>query len=84
MARNGDGKAAKSGVKRVNKPRTFYMVYKGTLDGPPHFAWDRDDLIDLMLNDREVKVEKITVPAGQRRKRGGAGAEGSDQPQPTA
>jgi hypothetical protein len=58
---------AKSTVKRVNKPRSFYMVYKGQLEGTPQFAFDRDALIDVMLNDRDVKVEKITLPSGKNR-----------------
>jgi hypothetical protein len=66
---NGAPTKVKSVVKRMNKPRTFYMVYKGHLDGPPKFAFDRDELIDAMLNDRELKVEKITLPQGKGRAR---------------
>jgi hypothetical protein len=71
-ASSGNG-AKKSAPRRANKPRTFYMVYKGQLDGDPEFAFDRDQLIDKMLADRELKVHKVTVPVGRGRgRRGGA------------
>jgi hypothetical protein len=66
-ATNGP-KPAKSGIKRVNKPRSFYMAYKGTLDGDPTFVFDKDELVDKMLADREIQVKRITVPQGKRRK----------------
>jgi len=68
------GTAKKSAPKRSNKPRTFYMVYKGELLGEPEFAFDRDQLIDKMLTDRELKVHKITVPVARRQKRAPDGA----------
>jgi hypothetical protein len=73
----------KSGIKRTNKPRTFYMVYKGELHGEPAFAFDRDQLIETMLNDREVKVQKITLPTGTRRSRKGVEVQGEGHPSVT-
>jgi hypothetical protein len=64
---NGPAKP-KSGIKRQNKPRSFYMAYKGTLDGDPLFVFDKDDLVDKMLEDRDLQVKRITVPVGKRRK----------------
>lgn len=70
----------KTGVKRANKPRSFYMAYKGQLEGPPKFVFDKDELVDAMLADRELKIERITVPVGKRR------GDGTDPapPAPTA
>lgn len=59
-------KKAKSGVKRENKPRTFYMAYKGDLQGDPKFVFDKDELVDAMLDDRELKVKRIVVPVNKR------------------
>lgn len=58
----------KSTTPRVNKPRSFYMAYKGTLEGEPLFVFDKDELVEKMLHDRELQVKRITVPAGRRRK----------------
>lgn len=64
---NGKPKA-KSTVKRQNKPRTFFMAYKGDLQGEPEFVFDRDALVDRMLDDRDLKVKRITVPVAKRAK----------------
>lgn len=58
----------KTAAPRVNKPRSFYMAYKGTLEGDPMFVFDKDELVEQMLKDRELQVKRITVPAGRRRK----------------
>lgn len=55
-------------VKRENKPRTFYMAYKGQLTGEPVFVFDKDELVDLLTNDRDTQVKRITVPVGKRAK----------------
>lgn len=64
MAKATNG--AKKSAPRVNKPRTFYMVYKGNLDMQPEFIFDKDALVDKMTQDRELKVERITVPTTRR------------------
>jgi ketosteroid isomerase-like protein len=67
MATNGQ-KAAKKPQVRTNKPRTFYMAYKGELSVAPKFVFDKDELVDLLTQDREYKVERITVPQGKRQR----------------
>ncbi len=52
------------------KDRVLYMAYKGQLNGEPEFAFNKDALIDRMLEDRELQVKKITVPRGTRKKNG--------------
>lgn len=71
-------KPKKTGVKRANKPRTFYMAYKGQLIGEPVFVFDKDALVDQMLNDRELQVKRITVPVGKRKGQ----TEGAAEPTP--
>ena len=57
------------------KPRTFYMAYKArALTVQPRFVFDKDELVDLLTQDRDYKVERITVPTGKRRKQAGAEA----------
>lgn len=69
----------KTGVKRANKPRSFYMAYKGQLEGEPTFVFDKDELVDAMLSDRTLQVKRITVPVGKKR------SDGTDpQPAPSA
>lgn len=63
--------AKKKAQPRTNKPRTFYMAYKGELTVQPRFVFDKDELVDLLTQDREYKVERITVPTGKRRKQAG-------------
>lgn len=60
--------AKKKAQPRTNKPRTFYMAYKGELTVTPRFVFDKDELVDLLTQDRDYKVERITVPTGKRRK----------------
>lgn len=50
------------------KDRVLYMAYQGDLQGEPSFRFNRDDLIDEMLVNRELKVKKITIPRGTRKK----------------
>jgi hypothetical protein len=66
--------AKKKAQPRTNKPRTFYMAYKGELTVQPRFVFDKDELVDLLTQDRDYKVERITVPTGKRRKQAGAEA----------
>lgn len=67
-ATNGAPKTVrKTGVKRANKPRSFYMAYKGQLEGEPTFVFDKDELVDAMLSDRTLQVKRITVPVGKKR-----------------
>lgn len=85
-ATNGPAKAAGSviggatapKVKRENKPRTFYMAYKGQLDGEPTFVFDKDDLVDMLTKDRDTQVKRITVPVGKRAKQNTNPATGND------
>lgn len=70
VASTGKPPRAKSGIKRPNKPRSFYMAYKGQLIGEPKFVFDKDELVDAMLADRELQVTRITVPVGKRRGEG--------------
>lgn len=65
-------------VKRENKPRTFYMAYKGQLDGEPTFVFDKDDLVDMLTKDRETQVKRITVPVGKRAKQNTNPVTGND------
>ena len=76
---NGKPKA-KSTVKRNTKPRTFYMAYKGQLEGDPEFVFDRDQLVDRMLDDRDLKVKRITVPVNKRGKVTEVAPEGAAPP----
>lgn len=50
------------------KDRVLYMAYQGDLQGEPSFRFNKDDLIDEMLQNRELKVKKITIPRGTRKK----------------
>lgn len=70
-ASNGPAKAAGAAatapkVKRENKPRTFYMAYKGNLTEEPVFVFDKDELVDMLTNNRDVQVKRITVPVSKR------------------
>lgn len=51
------------------KDRVLYMAYKGQLEGEPVFKFNRDELIDQMLEDRTLQVKKITIPRGTRQKK---------------
>lgn len=64
-------KKARKAVKRSVKPRVFYMAYEGELSGEPSFVFDKDELVDKMLENRNLKVKRITVPV---RKRNGSDA----------
>lgn len=83
MATNG-AKVAKKPQVRTNKPRTFYMAYKGELAAPPKFVFDKDELVDMLTNDRDYKVERITVPTGKRRSKGGENVPPEGAPKPAA
>lgn len=54
------------------KDRVLYMAFKGELQGEPTFAFDKDALIDRMLEDRDLKVKKITIPRNSRKKKDAA------------
>lgn len=54
------------------KPRVLFMAYKGSLEGEPTFHFNKESLIDQMLEDRALQVKKITVPRGQRGKKADA------------
>lgn len=82
MATNGQ-KAAKKPQVRTNKPRTFYMAYKGELSVAPKFVFDKDELVDLLTQDRDYKVERITVPQGKRQRQKAADP-AAPAPAPTA
>ena len=60
---NAPRKAVKRGPP---KDRVLFMAYKGELTSEPEFAFDKDNLIDRMLEDRELKVKKITIPRSGR------------------
>lgn len=55
-------------VRGPIKDRVLYMAYQGELTGEPTFRFNKDDLIDEMLSNRDLKVKKITIPRGQRKK----------------
>lgn len=63
---------AKDPTKKVArgplKDRVLYMAYQGELQGEPQFRFNKDDLIDEMLSNRELKVKKITIPRSTRKK----------------
>jgi len=59
-------------VKRENKPRTFYMAYQGNLTAEPIFVFDKDELVDMLTNNRDVQVKRITVPVSKRSRQQGA------------
>lgn len=85
--KSGDAKPEKKKVVRQNKPRTFYMAYHGSLTDEPLFVFDKDELVDKMLTDRELQVKRITVPQGKRAKQKGtegtnAGAQPGGSPTP--
>lgn len=69
-ATTANGGEKKKSMPRVNKPRTFYMVYKGELTEKARFVFDKDELVDIMTGDRDLKVERITVPMKKRSKNG--------------
>jgi len=50
------------------KDRVLYMAYKGSLTADPIFKFNKDELIDELLNDKELQVKKITIPRGTRKK----------------
>lgn len=52
---------------QVRKDRVLYMCYKGELAGTPTFELDKDKFIDILMNDREMKVQKVVIPAGKPR-----------------
>lgn len=63
---NGAPKAKRKA--QVRKDRVLYMCYKGELTSTPTFELDKDKFIDILMNDREMKVQKVVVPAGKPRK----------------
>lgn len=66
MAGEANSKPKRKVVKRAVKPRVFYMAYQGELQGEPTFVFDKDELVDKMLENRELKVKRITVPVRRR------------------
>lgn len=75
-AQNGPKAASLAGatapkVKRENKPRTFYMAYQGSLTAEPIFVFDKDELVDMLTNNRDVQVKRITVPVSKRSRQAG-------------
>lgn len=54
-------------------PRTFFMIYKGSLEGEPTITFDKMEAMDVLLKanesgDTTLKMKKMTVPKGSRGK----------------
>ncbi len=59
------------------KPRSFYMIYKGALEGEPTITFDKEVAMDTLLKanesgDTSLKMKKMTVPKTSRVKEGTA------------
>lgn len=70
---------AKRKVVRSNKPRVFYMIYKGQLEGQPTVTFDKEVALDKLLEansvgDTSFKMQKMEVPRGKPRAKSDAPA----------
>lgn len=80
-----NGAQKKKAAARSNKPRTLFIVYQGEFTAAPQIVFNKDALVDAMLSNRDLKVEKVTLPVGQRRGGGKAPDGTATQPAtPTA
>lgn len=73
MATAPTSTTAKKAARKPAGPRTFFMIYKGQLDGEPTITFDKMVAIDRLLaaneaGDTGFKMKKIEVPRGARRK----------------
>jgi hypothetical protein len=68
---------AKDTTKKVNrgplKPRMFFMLYRGELQGDPKITFDKMDALETVLaanktGDTSLKMQILTVPKGNRKK----------------
>jgi len=53
------------------KPRSFYFVYKGVLEGEPTVTFDKDEAMETLIKameagDTAFKMKKITLPKSSR------------------
>lgn len=65
--------AKKNAARKPIGPRTFFMIYKGSLEGEPVITFDKMVAIDTLLKANEagdtgLKMKKIEVPRGTRAK----------------
>ena len=53
------------------KPRSFYVIYKGNLEGEPVITFDKEQAMDTLLEanasgDTSLKMKKMTMPKTTR------------------
>ncbi len=53
---------------RTAKPKIVYILYKGQFEAPPEVVLDGGEtLLDRVMNDRDLKVEKVVIPVKSRK-----------------
>ncbi len=54
---------------RVSKPKEVYLLYKGEFTETPTVELDGGAaLVDRILGDRDLKVQKVVIPVKSRKK----------------
>lgn len=60
---------------RTVKDKVVFMGYKGQFTDKPKFFLNSAEAMDALMADRELQVEKITLPKGKSRKPSGEGSQ---------
>jgi len=69
-----NGKKPKDPNRKPVALRTFFMIYKGQLEGEPTITFDKMEAMDRLLaaneaGDTTLKMKKMQVPKGSRGKK---------------